>query len=201
MKKLPTIETERLIIRPVQIEDAQDMFEYSIDQKVIKYLTFSSPKNIEETVETLNKFFLNRDGKNIPESYCLVCKSDNKMIGMCDFNNYDVKNESSEIGYVINRNYWGQGYTLEALKKVIEVGFEILNLKRISIAHMVENKQSQRVIEKANFKYEGYLRQSIKDGRGNYHDKKVYSILKDEFDNKKLKWQKENSNERTKYKI
>lgn len=123
------------------------------------------------------------------------------MIGMFDFNNYDVKNESSEIGYVINRNYWGQGYTLEALKKVIEVGFEILNLKRISIAHMVENKQSQRVIEKADFKYEGYLRQSIKDGRGNYHDKKVYSILKDEFDNKKLKWQKENSNERTKYKI
>lgn len=57
MKKLPTIETERLIIRPVQIEDAQDMFEYSIDQKVTKYLTFSSPKNIEETVETLNNFF------------------------------------------------------------------------------------------------------------------------------------------------
>ena len=201
MNKLPIIETERLILRPIQLTDAGDMFEYSSDSEVTKYLTFLSPKNIAETIEILTNCFLNRDESDIPESYCLVLKENSKMIGVCDFSKIDIKNECAEIGFVINRKFWGHGYTLEALKKVIEVGFLYFNFRRIVVSHMIENEQSQRVIEKADFRYEGCLRQSIKDGKGIYHDLKVYSILKDEFDNKKLKWQKEKVNERVKYKI
>lgn len=87
------------------------------------------------------------------------------------------------IGYALSEAYWGKGYATEAVKKVIQYGFEELGLEIISVYHYPHNKRSQRVIEKCGFKYEGTLRKSSVLYDGSIYDDVCYSITKEEYYN------------------
>lgn len=177
-------ETDRLIIRTVTREDAQDIYEYASDEETIKDLTFQRHTDIQMTYDSLDNFFLNRKENGLLEATCIELKENHEMIGMCEFVGYDSRNNTAEIGYVLKRKYWGRGYMVEAVNELIRIGFEQFGLRRIDIGHFVENHKSQRVIEKVGFHPDGCLRQFIKDGKGNYHDKKIYSILKSEYESR-----------------
>lgn len=180
-------ETERLILRTITRDDASDVYEYASDDETIEHLTFQKHTSIAMTYDTLDNFFLNRKEKGLLEATCIELKENHEVIGMCEFAGYDANNQTAEIGYVLKKKYWGQGYMVEAVRELIRVGFEQFGLRKIDIGHFVENKRSQRVIEKIGFHYDGCLRQQVKDGKGNYHDEKVYSILKSEYESRENK--------------
>lgn len=175
-------ETERLIIRPITINDAKDMYEYASDDETIEYLTFPKHSSIEASKEVLENFFLHRESPTMFEATCIELKENHEMIGMCEFVHYFPDEKTAEIGYVLKKKYWGKGYMKEAVKGLLEFGFNDLELRRIDIGHFVENTKSQRVIEKVGFHFDGILRQQMKDGKGKYHDKKIYSMFKNEFE-------------------
>jgi len=187
--KMPTIETNRLILRPVNINDAKDMFEYASDKEVTKHLMWKPHVNLEETRDTIKNIFYKRIEKKVPEAYAIVLRNEEKMIGMCDFVSLNEKHKVAEIGYVLNRNYWGNGYMVEACKELIKQGFERFNLIRIQIAHDINNYQSQRVIEKLGFTYEGIKRKGLIKWDGTICTLKKYSIIDEEYYYKKLPWQ------------
>lgn len=178
--KVPVIETQRLIIRPITLEDAQDLYEISSNPNVTKYLTYNAHKDLEESKYVIENIFLKRVEQGIFEPYVVVYKENNKMIGTCDFINYD--GHTVEIGYMYHEDYWGKGIASEALQSVIHVAFNQLNIGRISISHMIDNKASQRVIEKAGFKRIGIERQSLKTLKGTIEDVVVYDLLKEDID-------------------
>ncbi len=179
--ELPEVETQRMIIRSIRLSDAQDLYEIASDPRVNKYLLYPMHKSLDETKEIIRKVFLTRVEQGVPSAYVLVDKKKNKMIGTCDFVSIHY-HDVAEIGYSLNYDYWNNGLMSEAIKKVIEIGFDHVGIRIIQIKHSINNHASQRVIEKAGFQYEGTQRKLLYDKTINdYADCKIYSLLKEEW--------------------
>jgi RimJ/RimL family protein N-acetyltransferase len=104
-----------------------------------------------------------------------------KMIGSCGFFNFDHRNRSSELGIMIgDKSYWNQGYGTEAVRLLLQHGFNTLNLNRIYLRVFANNLRAIHIYEKAGFVHEVRQRQAeFRDGQ--YIDLLVMSILRDEF--------------------
>ena len=85
-----------------------------------------------------------------------------------------------EIGYALARKYWGQGLMTEAVRAMLDYGFNTLHLNRIEARCDVENAGSWRVMEKVGMKFEGVLRQNIML-HGRARDARMYAILREDW--------------------
>lgn len=150
---LPIVDLGELYLRAVEYGDYKDMFEYGSDDKVTKTLVWDSYQDITDAKASVLSVFLSRPEKGLPSAYAIIHKSDNKMIGTCDYHRVDWENSVGEIGYVLNRKYWGRGYMTLVCKALIDFGFNYLQLNKIEIGHEVKNIGSQRVIEKCGFTF------------------------------------------------
>ncbi|MBP2098513.1 GNAT family N-acetyltransferase [Enterococcus rivorum] len=143
------LETERLWLRPVTLEDAEDMFEYASDEETVAYV-FPLNQELAETRKNIAAYFMNEPlGK-----YGIELKETNKFIGTVDLR-VDEVNAIGEIGYTLNKAFWGQGYMPEATKELLRLCFEELNLMRVFAIHDEENLKSGRVMEKVGMTIEG----------------------------------------------
>ena len=159
-KKIPVLETDRLILRRMKTSDYIDMYEYSKSDKVTKYLLWRSHPDARYTRDYL-AFVQSQYRAGEFYDWAIVEKESNKMIGTCGFAKLDFENNSAEIGYVINPLYWRRGYATESVKKVIEFGFDVLNLHRIEARYIVGNEVSKRVMEKCGMVFEGIHKSSL----------------------------------------
>lgn len=176
---LPSIETERLLLRKITLNDASDMFEYASNPEVSQYTMWSTHTSIEDTkyfLQSLTKMYKRRELVD----WGIVHKAEKKFIGTCGFVEWSMTHSRAEIGYALSRRYWGEGYMSEAVNAVIEFGFREMSLNRIMGRCEVNNIASARVMEKVGMQMEGILRQHlfVKD---RYWDLKIYSILREEF--------------------
>ena len=176
---IPTLKTERLILRKIKGDDVEDMYEYSCDASVTEYLTWSPHPDKTYTLEYIS-YLQSRYRTGDFYDWAVVLKDTGKMIGTCGFTRFDYANNSAEIGYVLNTEYHGQGIATEALEKVLEFGFEKICLNRIEGKYMVENAASRRVMEKCSMTFEGVRREGMLI-KGRYRNIGVCSILKREY--------------------
>ena len=102
------------------------------------------------------------------------------MIGTCGFTSFRLDANSAEIGYVLNRSYWGMGVAPEAVRAVLRFGFLELRLHRIEAHYMIGNDRSRRVMEKVGMTYEGTQRDSL-FVKGRYVSVGVCAVLENEF--------------------
>ena len=178
-KKIPDIPTERLLLRKIRIPDAPDMFEYSKNPDVTRFLLWDPHPNVEHTrnyIDYLQDRY--RDGKYY--DWAIVLKSTGKMIGTCGFSAVYPEHRSAEVGYVLNPAFRGQGYAVEALCAVLDFGFRRMLLNRISAKCVDENLPSERVMQKVGMQYEGTERSAMLV-KGQFRNMKVYSILREEY--------------------
>lgn len=152
------LETERLILRPFELSDAESMFNnWANDDEVTKYVTWNTHKSIEETKHVLS-IWVNEYEKEERINFAIVYKENNELIGGIDvvgyFENVPV------IGYNLSRKYWNKGIMTEACKRVIELLFS-LNYDKIIVEALVENIGSNRVIQKCGGVYQTTYNQFI----------------------------------------
>lgn len=172
--KIIITETERLILRRYKKEDLQDLFEYLSDAKVVEYepykpMTFSEAKeNLEWRIET-------------EEMIAVELKDSRKMIG----NVYLGKREfdSLEIGYVFNRNFWGNGYAAESCKALIDMALSD-GIHRIYAECDARNERSWKLLEALGFRREAHFRKNVyfwkdENGKPLWKDTYVYAKLND----------------------
>lgn len=176
---LPTLETDRLILRKVTLEDAEDIFYYGKREEVTKYVTWGTHKTLADTEEFIN-FILNKYNNNEVAPWGIECKESGRLIGTIDFVWWEPNKQIAEIGYAISKDCWGKGLTTEAAMEVIKFGFEKMNLTRIQAKCMVENIGSARVMEKIGMSFEGIMRKGL-FAKGKHQDIRMYSILKEEY--------------------
>lgn len=176
---LPIIENKRFILRKFTKNDINDLYEYASDSEVTKFLSWDTYKNIDIAVDYIENVLL-RYSKNKIAPWGIEWKENSKMIGSIDFVQYDKKNFSAEIGYVLNRKYWNKGIMTEALKEIIKFGFDEMNLMRIETRLNAMNIASERVMQKNGLTYEGTLRKK-EFLKNKFIDIKFYSILRDEY--------------------
>jgi len=176
---IPTLETERFILRKMSVDDTDDMFEYSKRVDVTKYLTWSPHQSKAYTLDYLT-YLQSRYKSGDFFDWAIVCRDTGKMIGSCGFTRFDFQHNAGEIGYVINPEYAGQGIATEVSARVIRFGFENLSLNRIECKFMSDNLASRRVMEKNGMCFEGVRRKGMLI-KGSYRDIGVCSILREEF--------------------
>ena len=142
------METERLRLRPVTLEDAPAMFEYASDEAVTRY-TFPTNQSLEETRNNIALFYLSSPlGR-----WGIELKENGKFIGTIDLLDLDLCLKKGSIGYVLNKDYWNQGLATEATKTVIALAFEQLGMNKLIAVHDKDNPASGRVMAKSGMKY------------------------------------------------
>ncbi len=169
----PTIETDRLILRPLDLKDADDVFEWTGDERVAEYMIYPCHKNIEVTIEWLCSL----DSLENEYTWGFVRKSDGKLIGSGGMRFRTEENVWS-FGYNLRYDCWGQGYTTEASKRMIEYAYSENNAREFVSEHAVENTASGRVIEKCGLVFDGYSEYSKFDNSRTFKCKKYRMILK-----------------------
>ena len=142
------IETERLHLRPVTLEDAPAMFEYASDETVTRY-TFPTNQSLEETRNNIALFYL----ASPLGRWGIELKENGKFIGTIDLLDLDLSLKKGSIGYVLNKDYWNQGLATEATKAVIALAFEQLGMNKLIAVHDQGNPASGRVMAKSGMKY------------------------------------------------
>lgn len=180
LKDLPTFETKRLILRKITLSDLDDIFEFSSDPEVAHHMTWEVNKSKDETLNNFIKTVMKGYENGQSADWAIVYKESKKVIGTCSFVDWSNEHKRAEIGYVLNKNYWGHGFVSEAIKEVIKFGFRSVQLNRIEGGCNTDNIGSEKVMLKVGFEYEGTLRKN-EFIKGEFRDTKVFSILKDEF--------------------
>lgn len=170
--KIPTLYTERLILRRITQSDLYDVFDYGSDPSVSKYLLWSPHIDTTYTRYYLN-YLTSKYKKGLFYDWGIEYMG--KMIGTCGFSSIDIENNSAEIGYVLNSKFWHMGIACEAAKRVIAFGFDILKLKRISARYLDGNDYSGAVASKCGMTYEGRLKSAILC-KGEYRDLHIYAM-------------------------
>ena len=158
MRPPETFETSRLFLRLPTIDDAETIFgQYAQDPEVTKYLIWRPHENINTTIEFLRR--CNQCWKDETAfPWVITRKVDNALLGMIELR---VEQFRADFGYGIARQYWGNGYTTEAVKAIIKWALEQASIYRVWAICDVENLASVRVMEKAGMQKEGILHRFI----------------------------------------
>ncbi|MDP3889096.1 MAG: GNAT family N-acetyltransferase [bacterium] len=175
---LPVLSTERLILRKVTPEDAHDIFVYASDQVVNQFMLWPRHESIKDAYAVIDTW-IKAYAKNKPAPWVIVDKKSQRLIGTCGFKVWDERDYNAELGYVLNREFWGKGLMVEAVNSVIDFCFSNTKLNRIYAYCEERNERSRRVLEKIGMQREGILREAqFRDGQ--FFDIKVYALLKRE---------------------
>ena len=180
---IPTLETDRILLRRMAVSDADDMFDYARREETTRYLTWYPHRDVSYTRDYL-RYLSQRYRVGSFYDWALECKENHRMIGTCGFTSFDFANNAGEIGYVIHPDYRGHGVAPEACRAVMTFGFSELGLHRIEAKYILGNDASEHVMEKLGMKPEGVRRGSMLI-KGKYRDIGVCAILRDEFFGKK----------------
>ena len=175
--RFPQLETERLILRDLNAEDAPHIFRIFSDEQVTHYYdldTFGDLRQAEELVDR----FKQRFDKGIGLRWAIVEREHpDVVVGTCGYNIWIQPSARAVFGYELARPYWRRGIMTEALEAVIDFGFERMALNRIEAVVFLENVASHRLLEKLGFEREGVLRQ-YEFLKGRFVDMIMYSLLR-----------------------
>ena len=151
--QMKIIETPKFILRPVLLSDAEDLFEYLSQEKVVRYLPFSAHKNIYQTKSFIKSFFIDNYKQGKVGNYAIYYKPDNKVIGNIGLNNVSTNSSEAEIGICINPKYWGHDFATELTVTSLITGFEFLQLNKLIAITYTKNKYTPKSLETLGFEY------------------------------------------------
>lgn len=177
--RFPTLSSERIVLRKMVVSDSRDMFEYSKDPSVTKYLLWE-PHADECVTRGYLRYLQGQYARKSFHDWAIVLRDGGKMIGTCGFARIDEENNAAEVGYVLNPDYWGYGYAAEALSCVIRFGFKHMGLNRISARILDGNERSMRVAEKCGMFREAIHRHAI-IVKGEYKTYHEFVILHEDY--------------------
>lgn len=177
---IPNLKTDRLVLRAFNNADAGRVQTLAGEFEIAD-TTLSIPHPYgdgvaEEWIKTHAENFENR--KSLTLAICLA--DSNSVIGAVGLMNLNPQHQNAELGYWIGKPYWNRGYCTEACLRVLEFGFQELDLHRIYAHHMTRNPASGKVLTKIGMKHEGRVRESIVKW-DEFEDIDLYGILKSEF--------------------
>ena len=173
------INTPRLKLLKLTPEVYKYIFNNYTNEELKSFLGLSTDEELlfeklkySKGITTYNYSFTN---------FQLIEKQTDTLIGWCGFHTWVQKHSRAEIGYNLkDDNHKQKGYMSEALKAVIQYGFDVMKLHRIEALVAKYNTPSVKLLEKYGFTYEGCLREHY-NVNGKMEDSQMYSLLKHEW--------------------
>jgi [ribosomal protein S5]-alanine N-acetyltransferase len=171
----PIIETERLLLREITLQDASDLFTIRSNTDAMKYIDRPIAKTIEDAVVLIDKMIdLYTNNEGISWAICL--KEDAKLIGTIGFWRIDKPNYRAEIGYMLEPKLHRKGIMNEAFTPTIHYAFNEMNLHSIEANINVENLASRKILEKNGFVQEAHFKENY-FYNGKFLDSVILSLL------------------------
>lgn len=171
----PNLETDRLILRRLSAEDVLEIFALRSNKEVMKYIPRPLVKTMDDAMAHI-AMIDEKIEKNEGINWAITLKDNPKLIGI--IGHYRIKPEHfrAEIGYMLLPEYHGQGILSEAIKEVVNYGFEIMKLHSIEAIIDPENHASEKVLQKNGFVKEAHLKEN-EYYEGIFLDTVIYSKL------------------------
>ncbi|MBD3885916.1 GNAT family N-acetyltransferase [Phormidium tenue FACHB-886] len=180
MLSQPTLETDRLILRPLNPSDAPSIQE-KVSVRAITDTTISIPHPYPDgEAERYITRQLDAAEAGYSVTFGLECKSLEGICGILEIREIEQEHAQAELSFWVAAELWGQGYMSEALKPVIAFGFKYLSLNRLYAYHMLRNPGSGKVLQKNGFVQEGVLRQRVRKW-GVFEDVALWAILQQDW--------------------
>ena len=177
------LKSERLELKPINFSDLEAIHELHFLSETDEFNTLGIPENIEQTRAIIENW-ISENQKENNQIFTFSIIFQGKFIGLIALNLGKEKYKNAEIWYKLHTDFWNKGFATEALKTLINFGFNDLKLHRIGAGCAVENIGSIRVLEKAGMTLEGRKRQNLPLKTG-WSDNFEFAIL--ETDNKIIK--------------
>jgi ribosomal-protein-alanine N-acetyltransferase len=146
----PNLETSRLVLRQIKLEDEAEIFILRSDARVNEFLDRERASSIEDArnfINMINAKIRNNDTM----MWAITTKNSSKLIGTILYWNISKENSTAEIGYELNPDFQGKGIMQEAISKVIEFGFENMEIQIIEAYTTADNRKSIKLLEKNGF--------------------------------------------------
>ena len=177
---LPTLESARLVMKKMTESDADDMFAYTSDADLLAHLPLNVTPTRAETQAAIRGFMDMYHARRVAP-WGISLKETGQHVGIVGFESWNPVTDRAEIGFLVARAHWRQGYAIEAAKRVMRFGIEKMNLNRIEARVKPDNEPSRLLLAKLGMRYEGLMRQHSW-WRGSYHDLELYAMLKPEVE-------------------
>jgi len=177
--EMPVLETERLIIRRLEMRDAPDIYEYGRDPQVAQHVLWDPYTSVGEARSYI-RYMLRKYRAGEPSSWGIEEKATGHIVGTIGYMWYQRDNNACELGYSLARRLWNKGIMTEALTAVVKYSFEVLRIHRIEAQHETDNGASGAVMRKCGMTKEGTLRSRLYN-KGKYVDVDLYAILREDY--------------------
>ncbi|MFT3912209.1 MAG: GNAT family protein [Ferruginibacter sp.] len=175
------LRTQRLLITSISLDYLNEIHRLHSFPEVDEFNTLGIPESVEATKRIILEWLIKQEAQpRMLYVCCIKLIETNEFIGLIALNIGKPHYRIAEVWYKTDPAYWGKGYTTEALREILKLGFEKLKLHRIEAGCAVGNLASIRVLEKAGMTREGRKR-AILPIRGEWVDNYFYSILETEF--------------------
>ncbi|QGQ93825.1 N-acetyltransferase [Paenibacillus psychroresistens] len=180
-KSFPLVETERLLLREILLEDAADLFGYYNDRLVTQYLDWFGPSSVDHAKDIITNWS-NQFQQGTFMRWGITLKEDKKVIGtilLAPVRGPFEWKLPLVIGYELSREYWNQGIMSEAVQAAIAFAFDELGNHRVCAEVFPENTASLRILKRLGFQEEGLLKKHLwHEGTKTWHDVITLAVLK-----------------------
>lgn len=179
----PALETDRLRLSELLVQDPESVFELFSNESVVEYYDLEAFSELSQA-QNLITFFRNRFEEKAGIRWAIRLKETNELIGTCGFNSWNPKMKNAVLGYDLLPRHWGVGYTTEAVHRIVTAAFDgelpCGELHRIQGDTIPDNKASESVLKKVGFKEEG-LRRHSGYWKNKFHDLKCFGLISTEY--------------------
>lgn len=176
------LETERLILRPWRLSDAEALYKIAKDPEVGPPCGWSAHKSIEESKDILKRILIDNPDE---ETFAITLKDGGIVIGNISLHKDTIHKAftelRNELGYYLGKEYFRKGYMSEACKAIMRYGFETNGFEYITVCHFSENIKSMGLIRKLGFNFDAEIPFFRLREDGSYGSLCIYSLKKDAF--------------------
>jgi [ribosomal protein S5]-alanine N-acetyltransferase len=178
----PTVETARLVLRPITEADAGAVFAACSLPDVTRFTLFDTHRSIDDSLNFIRLYVAHSYAEMLADPFAVALKSDphREMVGAIGCHWTSRPHATMELGYWLAKFVWGRGVATEAADAVVRFAFANYPVERIQARTIHGNDASSKVLEKVGFRREGVLRSSL-FRRGKFEDVTMFSLLRSEL--------------------
>jgi ribosomal-protein-alanine N-acetyltransferase len=171
---LSTLETPRLRLMPLAAEDTEHIFTLMRDAEVMAF--WDMPESDDpDLIAAIVAGQVEDMGSGRAVYWAMRSLADDQFIGVCDLSEIDRRHHRAEVGFMLGRDAWGQGYAMEAMQAVLSYA-ATHGLRRLVARTHLGNRRSDSLLEKLGFREEGLLRGHVlRDGER--RDCRLFGLL------------------------
>lgn len=158
----PNLTTDRLVLRQLHIDDANEIYLLRSDASVNKYLDREKATVIDDATNFINRI-KNAVAKNESLYWAITIKGNNSLIGTICLFSMDIEKDRAEIGYELIPKFQGKGFMQESISTVIKFAFDDLRIKTITAALNADNSKSVTILERNYFKLDSNFNYASKE--------------------------------------